>query len=60
LKDRTKSYLAILIGIVIAAVDIIWIWQSYYLWYWVAEGLVILAADLIWIYLDYSLMGKGK
>ncbi|MDE1870821.1 MAG: hypothetical protein KGI06_01110 [Candidatus Micrarchaeota archaeon] len=58
--NRAKSYLAILMGVIIAVVDIIWIYQSSYVTIWVIEGAIILVADLAWIYLDYSLMKGGK
>jgi hypothetical protein len=60
MKAALKSWLAILMGVIIAVVDIIWIYQSTGVPIWVEEGIIILVADVIWIYLDYSLMKGGK
>ncbi|MGI0100876.1 MAG: hypothetical protein ACREBH_04140 [Candidatus Micrarchaeaceae archaeon] len=51
-----KSYIAILLGIVIAIADIWWTYTSYFDIVWLILGIVILVADVIWIYIDYDLM----
>lgn len=60
MKTITKSYLAILMGIIIAIADIIWTYQSYYDITWVVLGVIIFVADVIWVYLDYDLMTMGS
>ncbi len=65
MSNSAKPWLAILMGIIIAVVDILWIYQSSFDKVWLTEGIIILVADIIWIYLDYSLMRstgnkKGK
>jgi len=60
MKALTKSYLAILMGIIIAIADIIWTYQSYYDITWLVLGIIIFIADVIWIYLDYDLMTMGS
>lgn len=58
MKTRTKSWLAILMGIVILPSDIYWTYTSAYDPIWLTLGIIILVADLAWIALDYSLMQK--
>jgi hypothetical protein len=59
-KNTAKSWLAILMGVIIAIADIVWVYQSWPVPVWIAEGAIILVADVIWVYLDYSLMRGGK
>ncbi|MGA8903855.1 MAG: hypothetical protein WB661_02470 [Candidatus Bathyarchaeia archaeon] len=60
MSTKTKSYLAILMGIIIILADIYWLIvnQSYTYLPWLAAGIVILIASVVWIILDYSLMEK--
>lgn len=58
MKGNTKSYLAILMGIIILVADLYWTYTSYFDTTWLALGIIILVADIIWLVLDYSLM-KG-
>lgn len=60
MKGNKESYLALFMGVIIAIVDIIWIYQSYYLTIWLVEGIIILIADVVWLYVDYDFMTKGK
>lgn len=60
MRSKTMSYLAILMGIVIAIADIIWTYQSYYDIIWLLIGIIIFIADVIWIYLDFELMKLGR
>jgi hypothetical protein len=60
MNNKTKSYLAIFMGVIIAIADIIWTYQSSYDSFWLALGIIIFVADIIWIYLDYNLMSGGK
>jgi len=54
----TKSYLAILMGIIIIVAYLWWTWTSYTYLPWLAAGVIILVASVIWIYIDYDLMKK--
>ena len=56
--SSTKSYLAILMGIIIIVADLWWTWTSYTYLPWLAAGVIILVASMIWIYIDYDLMKK--
>jgi len=58
MSARTKSYLAILMGIIIILADIYWliVGNSYQYLPWLAAGIVIFIASIIWIILDYTLM----
>lgn len=64
MSSKVKSYLAILMGIVIIVMDIFWLvypvsgFYSYQALPWLAAGIVILIASIIWIVLDISLMEK--
>jgi hypothetical protein len=60
MNNLTKSYIAILMGVIIAIADIIWTYQSYYDITWLVLGIIILVADVIWIYIDYALMNTAK
>ncbi len=51
-----KGQLAMLMGVVIAIVDIYWTYVSLYYPMWVALGAIIFIADMIWLYLDWSMM----
>jgi len=59
-----KSYLAILMGIVIIVMDIFWLvypvegFYSYQAVPWLVAAIVILIASIVWIVLDFSLMEK--
>lgn len=59
MSAQVKSYLAILMGIVIIIADIYWliVGNSYQYLPWLAAGIVIMVASIIWIILDISLMG---
>ena len=58
--SKSKSYLAILMGIIILLADIYWLVEgnSYQYTPWLAAGIIIFVADLIWIWIDYNLMKK--
>lgn len=58
METRTKSYLAILMGIIIIVADVYWTVTSYQYLPWLVAGVVIFVASVIWIYLDYDLMKK--
>jgi hypothetical protein len=58
MEGNAKSWLALLMGVVILVADLYWVYTSAFDALWVALGVIILIADLVWIYLDYSLM-KG-
>jgi hypothetical protein len=58
MTPRTKSYLAILMGIVIIVADLYWTYTSYQYLPWLAAGVVIFVASVVWLYLDYDLL-KG-
>jgi len=58
--SNMKSYLAILMGIIIILADVYWlvVGDSYKYVPWLIAGIVIFVASVIWIYLDYDLMKK--
>jgi hypothetical protein len=57
---KSKSYLAIAMGIIILLADIYWlvVGSSYTYPPWLAAGIIIFIADLIWLWVDYDLMKK--
>jgi len=60
MDSKSKSYLAIAMGIVILLADIYWllVGSSYTYAPWLAAGIIIFVADLIWLWIDYGLMKK--
>ena len=56
--SKMKSYLAILMGVIIAILDLWWTYASIGYQPWETVGIVIFIATVVWIYLDYSLMKK--
>ncbi len=56
--SNTKSYLAMLMGIIIVILDLWWTYASYPYEPWTAVGIVIFVASVVWLYLDYVLMKK--
>ena len=58
MASKTKSYLAILMGVIIILADIYWllIGNSYTYLPWLIAGIIILVASIIWFYIDYDLM----
>lgn len=56
MKGNMKSWIAILMGIIILVADLFWTYQSYYDITWLALGIVIALADIIWLVVDWSLM----
>lgn len=60
MRTNAKSYLAMLMGIIIILADIWWLvtGNSYQYTPWLAAGVIIFIASVIWIYLDYDLMRK--
>jgi hypothetical protein len=58
--SKSKSYLAIGMGIVIILADIFWllVGTSYTYAPWLIAGIIIFVASVIWIYIDYDLMKK--
>ena len=59
MKAKAKSWLAILMGIIILVADIYWTYTSSYDTTWLALGIVIFIADMVWLLADWSLM-KGQ
>ncbi len=60
METRTKSMIAILMGIIIILADVYWllVGSSYTYAPWLVAGVVIFVASLIWIYIDYDFMKK--
>lgn len=58
MANKTLSYVAILMGLIILVLDIYWTYASYAIAEFLAIGIVILIADLIWLAIDAKLM-KG-
>ena len=64
MSTKTKSYIAILMGIIIILADIYWLvvpvsgFYSYQAPVWLAAGVIIFVASVIWLYIDYDLMKK--
>jgi len=64
MDSKAKSYLAIVMGIIILLADIYWLvfpvggYYSYQAPPWLAAGVIILVADLVWLWVDFSLMKK--
>jgi hypothetical protein len=58
MKSSIKSWLAILMGLIILVADFWWTYTSYFDATWLALGVLIFVADLVWIVLDLSLMKK--
>ena len=64
MDTKWKSYLAIVMGIIILIADIYWLvvpvggYYSYQAPPWLVAGIIILVADLVWIWIDYDLMKK--
>lgn len=60
---NAKPILALLMGIIILAADLYWLYTSYQGWgtysvIWTALGIVIFLADLAWLYLDWDMSRK--
>ncbi|MDE1865018.1 MAG: hypothetical protein KGH94_00035 [Candidatus Micrarchaeota archaeon] len=53
---NTKSWIAILMGVIILIADVYWTYTSYYDIVWVILGVVIFVADIIWLLIDWSFM----
>jgi len=64
MDSKSKSYLAIAMGIVILLADIYWLvvpiggYYSFQAPPWLAAGIIIFVADLVWLWVDYALMKK--
>lgn len=58
MRDNIRSWLAILMGVIIFVADVVWTYQSAYDVFWLALGVVILVADVIWLYIDYGFMKR--
>lgn len=60
MDSKSKSWLAIAMGIVIILADIYWsvVGASYTYPPWLAAGIIIFVASLVWIWVDYDLMKK--
>ena len=60
MDSKSKSYLAIAMGIVILLADIYWlvVGSSYTYPPWLAAGIIIFVASLVWLWVDYDLMKK--
>lgn len=60
MNTKAKSYLAIVMGVVIIIADIYWllVGNSYTYTPWLVSGIIIFVASLVWIFIDYDLMKK--
>jgi len=58
LDSKSKSYLAIAMGIIILIADVYWLADSYMVPHWLIAGVIIFVASLVWIWVDYDLMKK--
>ncbi len=60
MKAKTKSYLAILMGVIIFIANTYWLvaGNSYQYLPWLVSAIVIYVADIYWIILDYQLMNS--
>jgi hypothetical protein len=60
--SNLKSWIAILMGVIILAADVSWlvIGSSYTYGPWLTLGIIIFIAGAIWIGLDYSLMREAQ
>lgn len=58
MKGNMKSWIAMLMGVIILIADLIWTYQSAYDVFWLVLGIVILIADVVWLYIDYSFMKR--
>jgi hypothetical protein len=60
MNERSKGMIAVLMGIVIAVLDLYWIYISYSGYYSAPTilGVIILAADLVWLWIDWDLMKR--
>ena len=60
MNTKAKSYLAIVMGVVIILADIYWllVGSSYTYTPWLVSGIIIFVASLVWIFIDYDLMKK--
>lgn len=60
MESKTKSWLAIAMGVIILLADLYWLWYgaSYAVPVWLALGVIILVADLVWIGIDWSFMRR--
>ncbi len=56
--SNTKSYLAMLMGVIIIIADLYWLSDSYTVPHWLYAGIAIFVASVVWLYLDYVLMKK--
>ena len=56
--SNMKSWLAIVLGVIIAILDLWWTYASIGYQPWETVGIVIFVATIVWIYLDYDLMKK--
>jgi uncharacterized RDD family membrane protein YckC len=56
-----KSYVAIVMGIIILIADVAWliVGSSYTYTPWLVLGIVIFLASLIWLVVDISMMREG-
>jgi len=60
MSAKMKSYVAILMGVIIILADIYWllVGSSYTYAPWLTAGIIIFVASVIWIYIDCDLMKK--
>ena len=60
MDSKSKSYLAIAMGIIILLADAYWlvVGSSYTYPPWLAAGIIIFMADLVWLWVDYDLIKK--
>ena len=60
MENKTKSYLAILMGVIIFIANTYWliVGDSYRYLPWLVSAIVIYIADIYWIVLDSQLMSS--
>ena len=60
MESKSKSYLAIAMGVIILIADLFWLIydQSYTVPAWLVAAVIIFVADIVWLWVDYDLMKK--
>ena len=60
METKTKSYLALLMGVIIFIANTYWLFvgDSYQYTPWLISAIIIYIADIYWIILDYQLMSQ--
>jgi hypothetical protein len=60
MDSKSKSYLAIVLGIIIILADLYWLADSYTVVHWLVAGIIIFVASVVWIWVDYDLMKSSR